>query len=369
MPGLPMTMDDTSLLEFAIVEAVESSLMESPKTAKKRPTLQDVAKAAGVSVQTASQVLAKTPNVRIANGTREKVEAAAIEVNYQPNRMAQAMRKGKSHVAAVWMPVDRPIIGYLRVLNALSKVMRQSEYEMMVVGLESSVAFGGEGRLPSQWPVDGIIAYDSGRAVKRFRNENPDDPTPVLILGNEEFERGDTISWDVIGASHDLARDLILAGRKDLVHLSPRWVLENYPQEQRSRGYREAMAEAGLNPVLIGAEEESATAGAEALRRYLETNPVPQAITAFNDSMALGAIRVLDAAGVKVPEDCCVWGYGDFPESADARIPLSSLAIPFVELAEHGWKWMSERIADPKLATRKMALPVHRVGRSSSVTL
>jgi len=269
----------------------------------------------------------------------------------------------------VWMPVDRPTIGYLRILNALSKVIRRSEYELMVVGLDSTVAFGGEGRLPSQWPVDGIIAYDAGRAIKRYRTENPDDPTPLLILGNEEFERGDTISWDVIGASHDLARDLILSGRRNVVHLSPQWVLDKYPNEQRSRGYREAMAEGGLQPVFIGAEDETATAGAEALIQYLQASPVPEAITAFNDSMALGALRVLDARGVKVPVDCCVWGYGDFPESTDVRIPLSSLAIPFDDLAENGWNWMSGRIADPSLATRTMALPVRRVQRSSSIPL
>ncbi|MBV6457863.1 MAG: HTH-type transcriptional regulator DegA [Fimbriimonadaceae bacterium] len=331
-----------------------------------RATLADVALVAGVSVQTASQVLARTPGVRIAEATRRRVEEAARQVDYVPNRLAQAMRRGKTNVVSVWMPVDRPVITFLRFLNAINVQARTAGYDIMIVGLDSSVAYGIDKRIPHHWPSDGIISYDAGRAIKLFRQTPANREIPTVIMGSEEFEGADTVTWDVAGSAKNLVEQMITMGARQIVHLTTRWVISEFPQEQRRTGYRRAMEAAGLEPVFIQAAGESASDASEAVSEYLDKHAVPEAIFGFTDTLALGALRELHRRGIGVPDDCEVWGFGDFPEGADARIPLSTLRVPLDRLVPAAWTWLAERMEDPTLPKRRESLMMDVVPRRSS---
>ncbi len=331
-----------------------------------RVTLADVAARAGVSVQTASQILAETKGVRIANATREKVRAAAIEVGYQPNRLAQAVRTGKTKIVSLWMPSDRPAITYLRVLNGLTNVMRGSGYELMVIGLDSDAAYCKEPRTFNVFPTDGIISFDAGRAIRNFRQIPQNERIPTVIIGAEEFDHADTVSWDVLGSQKSLVSRLISNGARRIVHLTPQWVIDSYPKEQRRTGYVEAMDEAGLPSVLIGSTGESASEAKTALLGYLNSAGTPEAVTAFTDTLALGAVRALSEKQIDCPMSCEVWGYGDYPEAADARIPISTLRVPIDELVGLAWQRLLERISDPDQPSRSVLLRMEPVKRASS---
>lgn len=333
----------------------------------KRVTLTDVAKAAGVSVQTASHVMAENLTVRLPDSTRERVKAAALSLGYQPNRLARAMKTGRTHVLSLWMPVDRPNPAYMSVLKYVSKYASEAGYELNIVGLASGVAYGAERTMPTQWPVDGIVVFDAGRAVRVFREDPFNQRVPMAIMGLEEFEGVDTVGWDLAGGARSIAESLIAEGRTRIAHLAPAWVLKDYPHEQRRKGYSAALAEAGLEEILLAADGEAPLDGERAVLEYVRRNPAPDAIIGFLDPLALGALRALEQRGVKVPKDCSVWGYGNFPEGEQAKIPLSSHAAPLEDLCRQAIAWVVERIEQPSLAARLLMLETTVFERESTL--
>lgn len=310
--------------------------------------------------------MSENMTVRLPAPTRSRVKAAAEKVGYRPNRLAQAMKSGRTQVIGVWLPVDRPIIPYMRFLKAVSAKARQDGYELMITGLEGSMAYGDDAKAPATWPVDGVMGFDAGKAIESFRQDPSNDSVPVSIIGFEQCSNGDSIAWNVAEAAKEATSRLIAKGCKKIVHLSPEWVLENYPRELRRRGYTEAMEEAGLPTEFISAEDETSSASARAMDQYLERNPPPDGVFAFTDTLAIGAARALYLRGFDIPRDTLVFGFSDFPEAEDYRVPISSVRAPIEELVDQGWQWLIERISNPELEPRIEVLPMQLIEREST---
>lgn len=339
---------------------------EPSQKSSKRITLADVAAKAGVSVQTASHVMAENLTVRLPAATRERVKDAANTLGYEPNRIARAMKTGKTNMVSVWMPVDRPNYFFLRSLREISRVTRQSGYDLMIVGLESAQAYGEQHRLPHQWPVDGLMSLDAGRAMKLYREKPGNTTTPLVVFGLESFEYADTVSWDVKGSVESTINRFIQSGLKRIVHLTPDWIIERFPIEQRRTGYRLAMESNGLEPVLLACPGESSNDGFSAMEKYLESNPPPEMVFCFLDSIGIGAIRALTAAGLSVPQDCQVLGFSNSPDAEDSRIPMSSIGVQIVPMIERGWELLSARINNPNITSTLEVFDMEFVERSST---
>lgn len=340
--------------------------MEPEAVKKKRITLADVARHAGVSVQTASHVMADNRTARLPESTRARVREAARSLGYVPNRVAQAMRYGTTNIVSLWMPVDRLHANNFRTLRLLVRHARQSGKEILIVGLESTQAYGTDSSLPSQWPVDGMIAVDAGRAMRKFRENPANQSIPLVVFGAEEFPNGDSVCWDVRRGAYEAVGRMIGAGARSIVHLTLDWILRDFPIEQRRTGYGQAMSEHGLTPRFLGAAEESSRSAEESMESFLRENGVPEGVFCFTDVLAIGAIRALLKRGVRVPEDCQVWGFGDLPEAEDYRIAVSSVRLPLEQCADQAWTWLMERIAVPSLPTRSLLLPMSLVEREST---
>ncbi len=332
----------------------------------KRITLADVAREAQVSVQTASHVLAGNMTVRLPESTRQRVREAAAKVGYRPNRLAQAMQGGKSRIISVWIPVDRIVPNYMRFLKAINAKARASDYDLMITGLDSSMAYAGEGRAPYVWPVDGVIAVDAGKSIQVFRADAQNDRTPVVVLGLEQFKNSDSVSWDLAGAARVATEKLIAQGCSRVVHITLDWVLADYPREQRRRGYTEAMKAAGLKPEIIAVNAETRGAAEIAVVKLLDESPVPDAFFCFTDPLAIGAARALLNRGVSIPGQCQVVGFGDYPDSEDYRIPLSSLQVPIDAVVDKAWDWLMDRIQNPAIEGRLAVLPMISQDREST---
>lgn len=340
--------------------------MEHEREPQRRVTLSDVAREAGVSVQTASHVMSGNLSVRLPDSTREKVRAAAERVGYQPNRLAQAMKRGRTNVIGVWMPIDRMVPNYLRMLHLIDLQARQTGYEIMISGLHTAEALTTGGKPPTMWPVDAVIAIDSEKAVESLRAMPAGANVPVIVLGFQQFENSDSVTWDLAGATKRATEGLIAKGCKRIVHLSLDWVLEKFPREQRRRGYTEAMEAAGLPLELVGVTGESSWAGERAVRDYLANHETPDAFCCFTDPLAIGAGRALLASGVSIPGQCKVWGFGDYPESEEYVVPISTMRIPLEKVIPEAWRLMLERIGDGRRPSELSVYPLELVEREST---
>lgn len=331
-----------------------------------RITLADVAKEAGVSIQTASHVLAENPTVRLPESTRERVRVAAAKLGYVPNRMAQAIRGGKTKVIGVWMPIDRATMSFLYILNHLNTHARESHYDLMIMGLDRVAGLTPEGKLPLMWPVDGIISVDAGKAVQQFKALPQNSRVPVAILGFELVEKGDSVGWRVDAGTKLATQNLIAKGCKRIVHVTLDWVLNEFPNERRRRGYAEAMTEAGLEPEFLSVAGETSPFAERAVADYLESRPVPDAFTAFTDPLAIGAGRAVLAKGARIPEDCRIWGFGNYPESNDFVVPISTFEAPYDLIVGQAWEWLMDRIDNPDIPSRFTELDLRLIDREST---
>ncbi|MDI9641647.1 LacI family DNA-binding transcriptional regulator [Kamptonema cortianum] len=332
-----------------------------------RVTLADVAELAGVTPQTVSHVLSGTRGVRITQETRDRIIAAANELGYKPNRLARAMKTGKTKIISAWIPINRPNLSSLKFIQELHEVITKDQYDLIVSGVKSELAYAAHGDLPNIFPVDGIIAFDAQKAFKAFRGQKTNDQIPGLVLGYELFNNADTLAWDLHGASVKVMRLMLKTGSTRIVHLLPEWVESGFPNERRRRAYTETMLGQHLRPELVSATGESVAEGYRAMATYLsEGHHRPDGVFAFNDALALGAVKALESIGLRVPTDCQVWGMGDFEEAREADKPVSTMRIPFREVASCAWKLLKDRIDGKRNDSELITLPMEIIPRATS---
>lgn len=331
----------------------------------KRITLKDVAQEAGVSIQTVSHVLSGNPTVSLPEVTRKKVKAAAEKVGYQPNRHAQAIRGGKTNLISVWMPVDRPIVTYMRYLKCISELAKRDGYELMVNCLQRDDALLEGGKPPTLYPVDGIISVDSGKAIQEFRKVKGNDHIPISILGFEQVPYSDSVAWDLDGAAKRATYDLIERGARKIAHITPDWIVRDFPRERRRKGYTEAMDASGNQPILIPCQGDTSAEVMQSLCNHLKANSY-DAFLCFTDTIAIGAARCLLGQGKQIPHDTMIIGLGDFPEASDFQIPISTIRLPIECVIAQSWTWLMERIQDTSIKPRMTILDMEIIHRYST---
>ena len=340
--------------------------MPPKKQTSKRITLHDVAGVAGVSIQTVSHVMTGNPTVKLPEATRQKVRDAAKKVGYIPNRHAQAIRSGKTNVIAIWMPVDRPIVSYIRMLQLISREAKRTGYELMIVPLDRESGLSDLAVAPNMWPVDGILAMDSGSAVERYREAAEGKTTPVVVIGYELVENGDAVAWNLTDSVKAATERLIDSGSQNIVYVTMDWQVRDFPYERRRAGYTAAMQGAGLQASFVVVDDESRIGASKAVSEYISANSVPDAFVAMTDTLAMGAVRAVRAAGKEVPEDCQVMGYGSHPDAEDFEVPISTLRSPIGEVIPRAWERLLERIANPNLPSGLETYEMEFVQRQST---
>lgn len=331
-----------------------------------RVTLKDVAARAGVSVQTASHVMAQTASVRLPESTRERVRSAANELGYRPNRLAQAMRSQRTNLVALWIPVDRTSLNYLTAIREVNLRTRMDGYEMLMMGIDPRLAYLGEGRHELPWPVDGLIAFDAGKAVRQFRDDPSNDDIPVLVVGMEHYLNADNTYGDTFEGACRGMNHLMESRPKHCVHITPSWIMRDYPREKRRTAYEQVVTENGLMPAYISVEDETVVGAEKATANYIEEHGLPDAIFGFSDTLAIGAASAVIGLGYQVPNHCRILGFGGTPEAEIYRVPISTLRLPIALSIEEGWKMLRERIEGYRGPTRELVQSLDLIIRDSS---
>ncbi|MCW5937483.1 MAG: LacI family DNA-binding transcriptional regulator [Fimbriimonadaceae bacterium] len=314
-------------------------------------TLADVARLAGVSVQTVSQVLAGTPQARIAEKTRAKVAEAAQQLEYRPNRLAQAMRQGKTYVISVWTHLEVPCPAAIDALCEIARVVRLDGYELMVHEIRPQRTGESSFRLP-RFPADGAFWLSMGDPDCLLESQPFCSDVPAVILGYSEGGKSDAVFWDLTGALRHLLVQVAGDGISEVCHIGRR-------RKEYSRTTFEAVAsELGLCPRWLEPEDESGMPSIQELTAFLDGSPTPKAVFCTSMNAALVVERKLLSLGVKLPQQCQVWAYYSSCEGLASGPPVSLAAVPVPEAVELAWQMLRERMEGSDAEPRAVLLPM-----------
>lgn len=285
-----------------------------------RPTLRDVAALAGVSHQTVSRVINNKDSVL--PETRERVMDAIRRLGYQPDAIARSMARGRTSTLACLAP-NLTDFTFASNIQGAESAARQRGYFVLSASAETVEEYNILlEELIGHRRVDGVILINPYLETRKFALPAN---IPLVYLGGRENTRTHCVYLDNRDGAYRAARHLLELGHRAIAQVGGP-AAEDCAQE-RSLGFEMALREAGIEPEPLYTYEGdwSATSGYQALRYFLQRQPLPSAIVAQNDRMAVGVIRAARDVGLRVPEDLSVIGFDDMPLASYFDPPLTSM--------------------------------------------
>jgi DNA-binding LacI/PurR family transcriptional regulator len=321
----------------------------------------DVAKLAGVSLQTVSRVINDSPHVR--DETRERVQDAMRKLEYRPNPVARALVTGRSRTLGV-VSFDTTLHGPASTLFGIERAAHEADYFVSIVSLReltSAAVVSAVERLRDQG-VDGILVVAPQESATQALLHLPED-VPVVAAEAGPDDSVPLVAVDQVDGARLATQHLLELGHRTVWHISgPSDWLE---AEDRVNGWRQTLDAAGAPapPVLVG--DWSARAGYE-LGQRLMAEPGVTAVFVANDQMALGLLRVLHETGRDVPGDVSIVGFDDVPEAAYFTPPLTTVRQDFMEMGRRSLHLLLAEIAGGTRSATREIVPTELIVRAST---
>lgn len=337
---------------------------QHPDAAQRSVGVRDVAALARVSPTTVSNVL--SGNRPVAAATRDRVRRAIDELGYRPNLSARNLRLRRAGLIALAVPeIDVPY--FAELVRLVVQAARRRGYTVLIDQTEGdpeAERFVLGGMNPGM--VDGILF--SPLRTDRAEFEQRRDRTPLVLLGERITGPGiDHVGIDNVAAAAAATRQLADQGRRRIAALGHQ--TNSGTAVLRTRGYRQALDRAGLpydEDLVVVTRGYHRTDGAGAVRQLLERGDRPDALFCYNDLIALGALRALHEAGLRVPEDVAVVGFDDIDDGRYSIPTLSTVAPDKAGIAEAALDLLLARIADPAAGPSQLTVPYTLEVRESS---
>lgn len=331
-------------------------------------TLRDVAQRAQVSMRTVSNVVSGYTHV--SERMRAKVLAVIDELDYRPNPVARTLRTGRTGMLALVVPeIDVPYFSQLAadVIDAAAEV----GYRVMIDQTghdherERQLLTGGDRTML----FDGLL-FSPLVTKSELLDMRGTMRMPLVLLGEHDFDgRYDHVAIDNIAAARDAVNHLIETGRTRIAAIGSQPLEEYATPLQRSAGYEAALAAADLDmrpEYVTTAAHYSRTEGYAAAKALLALDPRPDAIFCFSDLLAIGAMRAVFDAGLRVPDDVAVVGVDNVEEGRFSRPSLSTISLDTPFIARESVRQIIERIEDPELPATEIVAPHNLVVREST---
>ncbi|MBI3945248.1 MAG: LacI family DNA-binding transcriptional regulator [Armatimonadetes bacterium] len=316
-------------------------------------TLKDVAREAGVAVSTVSRVLGGSPHPMTSVATRERVIEAAHRLKYRYNLHARRLRTGRSEVVGIMAWALTWGISFTK-LHAVERAVRSKGYRTLVrYAVEAEDALVQFAHEFAESAVEGAILLNFGPDHREALAMLVEREIPIVSLEPLEGVKADVVTVDRVSGVYMVTKHLLELGHRRIGMLHGGF--EAPRDKERHQGYRQALAEHGC-PVderdlvlLEGAGVMvSYLRGYHAARELLTRRPLPTALFCSNDEAAIGAMKALEEAGLRIPEEMAVVGFDDVDVAAYAPVPLTTVAQPVAEQAAQAVALLFERIANPE---------------------
>lgn len=329
-------------------------------------SLNDVARRAGVSPRTVSNVVNDFVHVR--PETRERVQQAIDELGYQPNLSARRLRQGRTRMLGFAVPeLSQPYFAELSELVETAAGRRG----YTVIATQTGGVRANESTMLREFTshmVDGLI-YSPMTMTKDELYAAP--PTvPTVLIGEQIASSSYTsIAIDNIRAASEITSLLIASGRRRLATVGAYHSDAYRSSRLRLAGYREALRAADIafdDELILYTDQFGRAAGHDGVRRALEAGIEFDALVCFTDVLAFGAMRALADAGLRVPDDVAVVGIDDVEESAYSIPSLTTIAPDKHAIAEAAVTALIDAIEHGRTEPRNIDIDFRLIERESS---
>src|SRR5690348_7155457 len=331
-----------------------------------RPTLEAVARRAGVSRATVSRVV--NGSTSVAAPIREAVKRAVDELGYVPNQAARSLVTQRTESVALILPettsrVFSDDLFFPAIIRGVGGELEAADKQLVLMMAGSAKSHDRVERYAVSGHVDGVM----------FASMHGADPLPgtlvrlgiPVICSGRPIGRSDVpyVDVDHFGGVCSAVRHLVAAGRRRIATIAG-------PQDMvagidRLAGYRATLEEAGLaQHVTVG--DFTRESGIRAMRTLLADDPALDAVFVASDMMAHGALIALKEAGRRVPSDVAVIGFDDFEISRYSDPPLTTVRQPIADIGRTLARLILAMIDGEPDVPSAVVLPTELVVRSSA---
>lgn len=338
---------------------------------KSRPTIKDVAKKAGVAVSTASLVLNKKGYV--SDDLRRKVQLAAEELNYVPNRFARSLINNSTGnigfiVSEEHFSTAEPF--YTRVFLGTEFEARQHDYYVLLTTVPNKFRSSHLPRFISERNVDGVIF--AGKISEAYAKAVARENLPSVVVDYEFKQmRLPTINIDNVRGTSLAVEHLFNLGHRriafvggDIVHPSIKARLDGYLEALDRLGLEKSENLVSASQPYTGSED-----GYRATNELFNRGAKFTALVACNDAVAIGAMRALKEKGLSVPEDFSVVGFDDIELCDHVEPRLTSIRVPKEDLGAYALRVLARSIKQGEQPISSMLIDPSLVVRESTRSL
>jgi len=331
---------------------------------KKRITIKEVAKEAGVAHSTVSRAI---NDININQDTRAKVLEIIRKLDYQPNLIARGLIKNKTQALALITPELNPHV--LRIIQGIGETCKRLNYALMLFATDP---WQDEGLtyawVIKNWLVDGVLILNirhqedlSGRIGKLHGEGVP------FVFINKYLTKENI---NAVGVDN---HDGVLKAITHLVNLGHKKIgvinggLMSVDGFERSEAYKDALRKFDLayDENMVGSGDFREIDGYEEMKRILCYSTRPTAMFCANDLMAIGAMRAIKEKGLNIPSDIAIVGFDDIEAASLVEPSLTTVRPPLEDIGGRAIELMMDAIKDPQRPKEEIILKTKLIVRKS----
>jgi LacI family transcriptional regulator len=335
----------------------------------KKPTIDDIARLAGVSRTTVSRVLNHKSDVD--PETRDHVLRIIKEQNFVPSATASRLAGGRSSLIGILIPSWAwPLIPDLT--RGIVEIVKETAYDLVLYSINDEDIERDRSevinRLLATQLTAGLLAVFPARASQHL-TQLYKQGFPVVIIDDQEVQTAPWVGADNTGGAYAAVRHLIGLGHRRIAHIQgpPEYLVS----QDRYQGYRQALLDVGItpDPDLVLAGDFMPPSGHACASKFFEL-PVekrPTAIFAASDQMAYGVLVAAEEYGLAIPKDIALVGFDDDAPSVHTRPALTTVRQPLFEMGQRGIELLLSLLDTPLAPASGRWIPTRGKGVAGRV--
>ena len=330
-------------------------------------TMKRIAGELGVSITTVSKVLNNRAD--ISEATRSRVLAKVEELGYKRNAVARSLSLRRSHTLGIVIP-DLMHSFFVEIIAGIEPVASTRGYGLLLCSSsENPEKEQSELEMLRSRQVDGIVlASAHGSGITGLLQQLTKQGTTLVMIDRDDHPgvKCHRVLTDDERVGHLATDHLLDLGRRAIAHIGGPAIVH---AKRREKGWRDALRARSIKPpdewIVRGGFMESE--GYQAMKRLLDVRPKIDAVFAANDPSAIGAMKAIWEAGLRVPDDIAVVGVGDIAHGDLLRVPLTTVGWSRTDQGRHAAELMLNSLdEDNDAEPQRIIIPPRLIARASS---